>query len=104
VTQIDLMPIPAPSFGLARFNGPVYAPEHDQPRLARQVDRVFDAMKDGEWRTLSEIAAASGAPEASVSAQIRHLGKPRFGSHAHEKRPRGERERGLWEYRLIVHL
>lgn len=41
-----------------------------------------------------------GDPAASVSAQLRHLRKPRFGGFVVEKRPRGDRERGLWEYRL----
>jgi len=49
---------------------------------------------------LSEIAAAAGDPEASVSAQLRHLRKPRFGSYVVEKRPRGDRSAGLFEYRV----
>lgn len=89
-------------FDAARFNGPCYSPEHDQQRLAGQILRVFNYMQAGGWHTLNEIAAATGDPESSVSAQLRHLRKPRFGSHTIEKRPRGDRSVGLWEYRLSV--
>ena len=83
-----------------RFNGPEYRPEFDRERLTGQIRRVFACMKDGNWRTLAEIAAITGDPEASVSAQLRHLRKPRFGSHEVGRRPRGDRSRGLFEYRL----
>lgn len=85
-----------------RFNGPVYEPKHDQVRLSGQIERVYRAMSDGEWRTLDEIAGITGDPHASISAQLRHLRKPRFGSHMVDKRARGDRDMGLWEYRLIV--
>lgn len=85
-----------------RFNGPVYDPKYDQFRLSGQILRVFDCMVDAKWRTLDEISKATGDPHASVSAQLRHLRKERFGSHTVEKRSRGERESGLWEYQLIV--
>jgi hypothetical protein len=83
-----------------RFDGPVYDPALDQARLTKQLARVFDLMKDGHWRTLQEIADAADAPQASVSAQLRHLRKPRFGSHLVEKQRRGCG--GTWEYRLLV--
>ena len=83
-----------------RFNGP--NAEHDQARLVGQVQRVFNCMRDGVWRTLSEIEGITGDPQASISAQLRHLRKERFGSHSVEKRLRGEHDSGLWEYRLDV--
>lgn len=83
-----------------RFDGPVYDPRYDHARLTKQIGRVYDIMCGGGWLTLSEIATGTGDPEASVSAQLRHLRKPRFGSHTIEKRSRGERSTGLWEYRL----
>ena len=85
-----------------RFNGSNYVHAIDAPRLAGQMQRVFELMKDGAWRTLGEIAAATGDPESSVSAQLRHLRKSRFGSHVIEKRSRGDRTVGLWEYQLKV--
>jgi hypothetical protein len=84
-----------------RFNGPAYDHERDSQRLTGQIQRVFALMSDGAWRTLREIAEATGDPEASVSAQLRHLRKPRFGSHTVERRRRGVESSGLWEYRLL---
>lgn len=86
----------------AHFNGPTYAPLFDHARLTKQFDRVFAAASDGKWRTLRELADATGDPESSISAQLRHARKPRFGSHTVEKRPRGDRGLGLYEYRLVV--
>ena len=85
-----------------RFNGPAYDPTHDQKRLTGQILRVYTLMQDARWRTLAEIEQATGDPPASVSAQLRHLRKQRFGSHDVDKRRRGDRLRGLWEYRLRV--
>ncbi len=85
-----------------RFNGPVYEPKHDQIRLTGQILRVYDLMQDAKWRTLREIEDITGDPQASISAQLRHLRKMRFGNHIVEKRPRGERKNGLWEYILII--
>ena len=87
----------------ARFDGPEYKPMHDQARLTGQIKRGYSCMADGKWRTLDEISKATSDPHASISAQLRHLRKPRFGSHVVEKRPRGDRSHGLWEYRVIVH-
>lgn len=86
----------------ADFNGPVYERRFDHKRLTGQIKRVYECMRDGRWRTLNEIADATNDPHASVSAQLRHLRKPKFGSHEIEKRPRGKREQGLWEYRMIL--
>lgn len=83
-----------------RFDGAAYNPKHDQKRLTGQILRVFSLMLDGRWRTLSEIEKTIGDPAASVSAQLRHLRKERFGSHIVDKRARGNRSIGLWEYRL----
>ena len=85
-----------------RFDGPSFDPALDQDRLAKQLGRVFDLMRDGDWRTLREIASATGDPESSVSAQLRNLRKPRFGSYVVEKRRRGLPECGYFEYRLLV--
>jgi len=85
-----------------RFNGSDYDRREDDARLASQLDRVFELMKDGQWRTLQEIAVATHDPPASVSAQLRHLRKPRFGGHTVNKQTRGERDKGLFEYQLLL--
>ena len=86
----------------ARFNGAVYEPRFDDARLSGQLADIFNLMKDGEWRTLDEIQMQTRAPQPSISAQLRHLRKIRFGSHIVDKRARGDRKDGLWEYKLIV--
>lgn len=83
-----------------RFNGPYYDPAHDNARLINQHGRIKQAMLDGVWRTLAEIEKLTKDPPASISAQLRHLRKKRFGSWKVEIRVRGERDDGLYEYRL----
>lgn len=83
------------------FNGATYSRAEDDARLSRQHELIRNLMADGHWRTLAEIEGATGQPAASVSAQLRHLRKPRFGSWVVEKRSRGERSRGLYEYRVL---
>lgn len=78
------------------------ANEFDAERLTGQIKRIFELVKDGRWRTLDEIAKATGDPHASISAQLRHLRKKRFGSHTVNKQHRGHKSLGLYEYQLIV--
>lgn len=82
------------------FDGPCYNRELDCARLTGQLLRVYNHMKNGKWQTLDEIADATGDPAASISAQLRHLRKSKFGSHQVDKRRRGEPGNGLWEYKL----
>ncbi len=89
-------------FETVRFNGPSYNAARDNARLTGQVLRIFDLMKDAQWRTLREIAEATNDPESSISAQLRHLRKERFGSHVVDKRHRGDPANGLYEYQLLA--
>lgn len=83
------------------FDGPAYDPELDKDRLKNQLGRIYNLMRDHKWRTLDEIHEKTGEPAASVSAQLRHLRKPRFGTYRVEKRHRGDPEHGLFEYRVL---
>lgn len=83
------------------FDGPAYDPEADKDRLSNQLGRIYHLMRDHEWRTLDEIHERTGEPTASVSAQLRHLRKARFGSYRVERRHRGEPAHGLFEYRVL---
>lgn len=94
---------PVTVFGASDFDGDTYDPELDQDRLSKQLGRVYDVMRDGQWRTLDEIATLTAAPPASVSARLRDLRKPRFGQYAIDRQRRGEASRGLFEYRLLRH-
>jgi len=82
-----------------RFNGSDYDHKRDSERLTNQYQRVFFLMQDGHWRTLRHIADSTGDPESSVSAQLRHMRKERFGNHTVEKKHEGE---GLYLYRVLV--
>jgi hypothetical protein len=91
------------------FDGATYSPTFDYERLAGQNRRVFDCMKDENFRTLREIEVEilsrdpqAQISQASISARLRDLRKEKFGRHTVERRARGERRRGLWEYRLLV--
>lgn len=81
-----------------RFNGSDYQATRDDVRLSTQLLRVWNAVCTGRWLTLSEIEALTGDPPASISAQLRHLRKPRFGAHTLEKEYIGY---GLYKYRVI---
>ena len=81
------------------FDGDDYNHERDSDRLTGQLLRIFEVVKDSRWRTLNEIALLTGDPEASISAQLRHLRKPRFGSHEVEKQ---YVDRGLYKYRVLI--
>ena len=56
-------------------------------------------MSDSRWRTLSSISGITGDPESSISARLRDMRKPRFGSHIIE---REYVERGSHKYRLVI--
>lgn len=70
---------------------------------------MLSAAECRTWLTLRELAAITGYGETSISAQLRHLRKPRFGAFLLEKRVRAGAEtssqraathRRLWEYQL----
>ena len=67
------------------------------PRLQKQLVRVYSALTDGAWQTLAEVGFKSDAPEASVSARIRDLRKDRFGGFTINHRHVGD---GIHQYML----
>lgn len=94
------MPVGQMTFEQARRRktfGPAYDPDLDGERIENQHKKIRDLMLDGEWRTLAEIEKKLKYPQASISAQLRHLKKPEFGSYIMTKR---RRSGGLWEYRI----
>lgn len=81
-------------------HGETFVREFDAERLNAQQLRVWNVIRDGKWRTLSEISALTGDPEASVSARLRDLRKDEFGGLTIDRQRRGEETRGLYEYRV----
>lgn len=77
-------------------HGSTYSAPRDFDRLNAQQADVWSFIKDGEWHTLREISAATGHPEASVSARLRDfraMGRVIEREHV---------ERGLWKYRVVA--
>src|SRR5258708_12296935 len=77
----------------------------------RQRDVLCDVMLSARqcetWLTLDELAKLTHYPQASISAQLRHLRKPEYGGFVVEKRPRavgkflrGEDFGTIWEFLL----
>lgn len=84
-----------------KFDGVTYEAEHDEKRLTTQAMKIYKFMSNENWQTLQEISRATNAPEASASACLRDFRKKRWGQHVVERRIRGERKRGLYEYRVM---
>ncbi len=82
-----------------RFDGSTYSPQRDRIRLTSQTAKVWAIVRDGNWHTLSEIAHATGASEASVSARLRDLRKERFGAMIVTRQHLGH---GLYQYRVAA--
>lgn len=81
----------------AAFGGETFDEGRDGSRLQAQLSKVREAMLNGEWWGLRELAAAVGAPEASVSARLRDLRKPFGGEYIITRK---YVSKGLWHYRL----
>ena len=58
-------------------------------------------MKHSDWRTLAEIHAMTGAPEASASAMLRAFRATKHGGHTVNRRRRGNPSQGLFEYQVV---
>jgi hypothetical protein len=81
-----------------RFDGHTYNHSRDYKRLSSLLDDVKHLMSDGQWRTIPTICDTIGASsEASVSARLRDLRKPKFGGYIVERKFIGN---GLWTYRV----
>lgn len=83
------------------FDGVTILPV-DVPRLANQIGKVFELMRDGRYRTLDQIAVKCDCLQTSAGARLRDLRKPRFGSHDVVSRRVADSEEVLYEYKLIV--
>jgi hypothetical protein len=83
---------------LPDFDGGTYLRQRDHVRLAKQAQAIWDILADGRWHTLAELRERTGYPEASISARLRDLRKPKFGGWTVEHENTG---RGLWRYRVV---
>ena len=81
------------------FDGATYDPLRDGTRLTGQLARVLYHAHGQHWQTLRELSDKAKAPEASVSARLRDLRKPKFGGYKLEAKPDGDC--GTWVYRVL---
>lgn len=87
--------------GTKIFSGESYDETLDKDRLMTQLNKVYQLMKDQQWRTLEEIAATVHAPITSIGSRLRDLRQAKFGGHTVNRRRRGDKSKGLFEYQLI---
>jgi hypothetical protein len=80
-------------------NDGVHQPGRTQRETLLMVLRL--AAEYETWVTLAELAGKTKFPPASISAQLRHLRKAKYGAWGIEKRRREwVTEELVWEYRL----
>ncbi len=91
---------PARQLDLFRGDGRTLDHDRDDVRLGRQMAAVLLLMKDGAWRGLAEVAAGTGAPEASCSARLRDVNKAKNARLGWQMESQYV-ARGLWLYRLV---
>lgn len=88
---------------LPNFDGKTYDKKLDHERLGTSLGRVWMLMRDGNRRTLSQIAEAVGCSEAGASARLRDLRKSKFSEQLPTDSVSSERgEGGLWWYWIVV--
>jgi len=84
--------------------GPAYDPTIDRKRVGHQMEWVLTVMlRATTWLSLGEIEYITHYPQASISAQLRHLRKKKFGGYVVEKRRRPKLNGtmgGTWEYNV----
>lgn len=109
---VGLMLVPASDGTLGESTmGKVRRKDPRPKALKRQRDVLCDVMLSAgaceTWLTLVELSRVTHYGEASISAQLRHLRKPQYGSFVVEKRQRegaevlcGVEHGPVWEYRL----
>lgn len=93
MTQPDLLAWTPPP---TDRGGATYSAPRGFARLNAQQADVWAFVRDGHWHTLREIAAATGHPEASVSARLRDFRK--MGKAIEREYV----ERGLFKYRVVA--
>jgi len=75
-------------------------PANDPKRNQKLIGRVFDALQDGAWHTLDDLAAQLQAPKQRVTSRIRDLRLPLYGSYT-IKAEIVDKAKQLWKYRLV---
>ena len=81
------------------FDGQTFDYAQDHGRLKTALGRIAVLMRDGQPRTLAEIAKAAETSEAGASARLRDLRKPKWAMRYSIESVDSERVGGgLWLY------
>mgnify|MGYP003634403843 FL=1 len=81
------------------FDGQTFDYAQDHGRLKTALGRIAVLMRDGQPRTLAEIAKAAETSEAGASARLRDLRKPKWAIRYSIESVDSERVGGgLWLY------
>lgn len=64
-----------------------------------QLQRVERVMRDGGYRSLTEIATRTGDSPQSISARLRDLRKPQYGGFSVNRVPHRD---GHYLYRVLA--
>ena len=80
-----------------QFDGETIDQPRDGDRLRIQLGRIRQLTSFGQWFTLADLERMTGFPQASISARLRDLRKPKFGGYTVERQ---YVERGLFRYRV----
>lgn len=89
---------------MSKTFGPTYDAKRDGARIGAQRWAVLHTMIGlgghvSAWWTLAELEERTRYPQASISAQLRHLRKKQFGGFVVEKRIR-KGTGATWEYQI----
>lgn len=81
-----------------------FGPEITEPerkKMSKQLLRVFEIMKDGQWRTLDQIAAFPGmrSPTQSISRYLCFFRAPQYGGHTVNRRK--QQNARVFEYQVL---
>lgn len=80
--------------------GATFQESLDGERVRTQMQVIRDFMLSHDFVTLSEIEHCLKYPSASISAQLRHLKKDKFGGYELEKKRLSINNAGTWLYKL----
>jgi len=88
---------------LPKFDGATFTPVLDEARLSSSLQRVVKVMRDGQYRTLREIANMAQCSEAGASARLRDLRKDRFRAEYRVLEVNSMRlaATGTWKYKVV---
>ena len=82
-----------------QMDGATFEEPRDGNRLRAQLEAVRTTISDGKPYTLAELERLTGAPQASVSARLRDLRKPKFGNYDIRRDYIAD---GVWSYRMVL--